>query len=153
MAYTEEQREEFLALAQEVGIARAQRELGYPGSYQSALNWAKNRGVTVDVDPVMSKVKAFDDLYQTEHMLAVIKEGIGRVFQELTENPNLDADAQKKFSEATQKYVNSWLLLQGKANNINETQNKDVVDAELMSLVEEHKRLANKSPKPESLES
>lgn len=152
MAYTEEERETFLALAQEVGIGRALRELGYPKSYQTALDWAKNRGITVDVDPVMSKVKAFDELYKTEHMLAVIKEGVGRIYQELTENPSLDADAQKKLSEAAQKYTNSWLLLQGKANNINETQNKDVIDAELMSLVEEHKRLASNSDKPESVE-
>ena len=151
MAYSEEEKEVFLTLAQEVGIGRALRELGYPKSYQSALDWAKNRGITVDVDPVMSKVKAFDELYKTEHMLAVIKEGIGRVYQSLTETSDLDPDSQKKLSEAVQKYTNSWLVLQGKANDIKETHTRDGVDVDLLRMLDEEIS-KNKSDKTESVE-
>lgn len=150
MAYTEEQRETFLALAQEVGIGRAMRELKYPKSFQTGLDWAESRGVDVSVDPIMARVKAFDTLYETEDMLAVVAQGINRVMESLVEE-DLDPDSQKKLSEAFQKYNNQWLLLQGKANAINETQNKDAIDSELMSLVEEHKRLARESVKPESV--
>lgn len=150
MAYTDEQKEVFLVLAQEVGIARAQRELGYPKSYQSALDWAKNRGVSVNVDPVMSHVKAFDDLYKTEHMLAVIKQGVSRVYQELTE-AQLTPDEQKKLSEAFQKYTNSWLVLQGKANDIKETHTREGIDVDLKRMLDEE--LGRNSDRAESVES
>jgi hypothetical protein len=135
MAHTEEQIEKFLEMAQEIGVGRTMREMGYPKSYATALRWAKNRGVSVNVDPVLQHVKAFDDLYKTEHMLAVVKEGVLRVYEELTENGSLDPDAQKKLAEAFQKYSNQWLVLQGKANAINETQTKDAPDVELMNLI------------------
>ena len=134
MAYTEEQRIEFLTLAQEVGIGRAMRELEYPGSYQTALNWAKNHGVTVNVDPVMQHVKAFDDLYKTEHLLAISKEGLQRIWQELTESKVLSPDDQKKLSEAFQKYSNTWLVLNGKANDIKETHTREGIDVDLLRL-------------------
>lgn len=137
MAYTDEQKEVFLVLAQEVGIGRALRELGYPKSYQTALDWAKNRGVSVNVDPVMSHVKAFDDLYKTEHMLAVVKEGVSRVYESLTEQSDLEPDAQKKLSEAFQKYTNSWLVLQGKASDIKETHTRDGIDVDLKRMLDE----------------
>lgn len=151
MAYTEDQIEVFLVLAQEVGIGRALRELGYPNSYSTALRWAEKRGVSVNVDPVMKHVKQFDDLYKTEHMLAVIKEGVTRIYQELTEN-DLTPDEQKKLSEAFQKYTNSYLVLQGKANDIKETHTRDALDVDLMRMIEEEKSRSDRDS-AESLES
>lgn len=150
MAYTDEQKEEFLVLAQEVGIGRALRELGYPKSYQTALDWAKNRGVSVNVDPIMSHVKAFDDLYKTEHMLAVIKEGVLRIHEKLTEEMDLPADDQKKLSEAFQKYTNSFLVLQGKANDIKETHTREGIDVDLKRMLDEE--LGRNTDRAESVE-
>lgn len=152
MAHSEEQIEEFLKHAQEEGIARAMRDLGYPKSYATALRWAKNRGVSVNVDPVMQHVKAFDDLYNTEHMLAVVKEGVLRVYERLTEDSSLDADSQKKLAETFQKYSNQWLVLQGKANAINETQTKESSDVELMNLImQEREKNARNAGVPEDV--
>jgi len=153
MAYTEDQIEAFLTLAQEVGIGRALRDLGYPKSYSTALYWAEKRGVSVNVDPVMKHVKQFDDLYKTEHMLAVIKEGVQRVYEELTENAGLTPDEQKKLSEAFQKYTNSYLVLQGKANDIKETHTRDALDVELARMIAEVKDDNANRDSTESLES
>lgn len=152
MAYSEEEITKFLEVAQEVGIARAMRECGYPKSYSSALYWADKRGVTVNVDPVMKHVKQFDDLYKTEHMLAVIKEGVVRIHQELTESV-LSPDEQKKLAEAMQKYTNSWLVLQGKANDIKETHTRDALDVELARMIAEVKDDNDNRDSTESLES
>lgn len=151
MAYTEEEQEAFLNLAQEVGIGRALRELGYPKSYSTALNWAKNRGVSVNVDPVMQHVKQFDDLYKTEHMLAVIKEGVLRIYEHLTETEALSADEQKKLAEAHQKYTNSFLVLQGKANDIKETHTREGMDVDLLRMLAEEES-KNQRDKTESVE-
>jgi hypothetical protein len=134
--YSDEQVDDFLELAQEMGIGKAMKELGYPLGYQTALNWAENRGIKVEVDPVMKRVKQFEQMYKEEHMLEIARAGAALVYMSIVENgADLTADEQKKLSDAFQKYNNAWLLLKGKANDIRETQTKDGMDVELMNML------------------
>lgn len=132
-SYTEKQQSEFVELAQTLGIGPAIRELGYP-SYPTAIKWCQQRGVQPAVDTLMQSIKAYHTFYQDRDALLVCEQALARV-QEKLSSENLDADELKKVSEALQKTVNTWLLLQGKANNITEKVTKDSTDVELLELL------------------
>lgn len=134
MAYTDEQRGHFLELAAEIGITRAMRQLRYPAAWGTAKRWVDAAGIEVPIDEIKAKAKEHHDWYQTEEMLLVAQEGIMRTHLAL-QTEDLDPDGHKKMAEAFQKYANTWLLLQGKANNINETRHKDSTDIELIELL------------------
>lgn len=138
ITYTNEQRGIFLELASEIGITRAMRQLKYPAGWGTAQRWVKAAGIVVPLDELKAKAKAHHDWYTTEEMLLVAQEGIQRIYLEL-QTTDLDPDQHKKMSEAFQKFANTWLLLQGKANNINETRHKDSTDIEIMELLNEQR--------------
>lgn len=133
ITYTDKQINDFLELAQEVGYSRAIRECGYP-AYSTAIRWAKLRGVDVEIDPVMSSRRLNRSLYETDDMLAVVKEGVNRIYEDLIEG-NLTADDQQRLATAYAKYADKWLVLQGRASDISSRINDDKVDLELMDLV------------------
>lgn len=146
MAYSDEDINNFLDLAQEVGITRAKRELGYPNSWSTAQRWAQVRGVTVAVDEVMAKAAGTREWYKTEEVITIAQEGFNRVYDELVNNPNLTPDDQKKLAEALMKHYNVWANAQGKATAISETRTTDSMDEHLAELLnmERAKNLARK---------
>lgn len=146
MNYSDEQINNFLELAQEVGITKAKRELGYPKSWSTAAYWAKNRGVTVAVDEVMAKTKATDEWYKTEEVITIAQTGMNRVYDELVNNAELTADDQKKLAEAFVKHYNAWANAQGKATSITESRETDAFDVHLQDLLnaERAKNLSKK---------
>lgn len=146
MAYSDQQINDFLALAQEVGITKAKRELGYPKSWGTAQYWAKNRDVKVAVDDVMANAKALDEWYKDEEVLVTAQEGISRVYQDLTTKTDLTPDDQKKLSEAFVKHYTVWANIQGKATSISETRSTDAFDGQIEELlrIERAKNLAKK---------
>lgn len=133
--YTDEDINNFLELAQEVGITRAKRELGYPNSWSTAQRWAKVRGVEVAADEVMSKAANTREWYKAEEVMTVAQEGFNRVWEELTTNNTLSPDDQKKLAEALQKHYNVWAAAQGKATSITENRSTDSMDENLMELL------------------
>ena len=135
MTYTDKQINDFLVLAQEVGITRAKRELGYPNSWSTAQRWAQVRGIEVAVDDLKAAAAATREFYKEEEVKQVIQEGFNRVYEELTTNVELTADDQKKLSDAATKYYNMWTNIQGKANNITETRSSDGMDENLQELL------------------
>lgn len=137
-AYSDQEIADYLQLAAEVGITRAMRTLGYPNSWGTAKRWADNAGIEVPLDEIKAQAKAHHDWYQTEELLVVAQEGIMRVHLELQQT-DLSPDEHKKLSEAYQKYVNTWLLLQGKATGITESRKADGTDVALMELLNEER--------------
>ena len=146
MAYTDQEINTFLELAQEVGITRAKRELKYPNSWSTAQRWAKMRGVEVAVDEVMQKAATSREWYKTEEVITIAQEGFNRVYEELTQNPDLTADDQKKLAEALMKHYNVWANAQGKATSITESRQTDTMDDHLQELLnmERAKNLSKK---------
>lgn len=132
--YTDAQKADFLELASEIGITRAMRQLGFPLSWGVARGWLQAAGITAPVDEIKAKAAEAREWYKTEDLLLVAQEGIRRVYLEL-QTADLDPDQHKKMSEAFQKYVNSWRLLQEKATSITETQHKDSFDLELADVL------------------
>lgn len=139
--YTDHERAKFLELAQEIGISKAMRELGFPKHWSTGQKWAKAAGIDVSLNKVMENARKFHTFYETEDMLTVVEAGIERVREAYVESKELDADSQKKLAESMQKLGNTWLLLQGKANSINEKRETTTFDVELASLLDEQRRL------------
>jgi hypothetical protein len=152
--YTEDQITKFLELAQETGIGRAMRELAYPKSWDTARKWAKNRGVTVNVDSVKQKSKEFHDWYQTEDVLIIAQEGMMRVYEELQSNTTLTSDDHKKLSDALSKHYGVWANAQGKANDIKENRDSStsVENADLYDMLTAERARRELARKEESFE-
>lgn len=136
MAYTDEQRAVFIETASEIGITRTMRKLGYPESWASGKRWMDAANVAVPLDEIKAKAKAHHDWYETEELLLVGQELLMRIHL-MAQQDNLTPDEVKKFAESYQKVSNTWLLLQGKATNINESRHKDSQDIALMELINE----------------
>ena len=135
MTYTDKQINDFLEVAQEVGITKAMRELDYPSSWSTAQRWAKNRGVEVAVDEVMAKAAATREWYKTEEVLTLAEAAFSRIYEDVTKQKVLTADEQKKLAEAGQKWFNVWSAAQGKAQAITENRQTDNMDAHLAELL------------------
>ena len=135
MPYTDEDINNFLELAQEVGITKAKRELGYPNSWGTAQRWARMRGIEVAVDDLKAQAAAAREWYKEEEVKTVVQEGFNRVYEELVSNKDLTADDQKKLSDAAKKYYDMWATIQGKASNINENRQTDTFDEHLQELL------------------
>lgn len=133
--YTDSQISEFLAIAEEIGITRAMRDLGYPESWATGKRWAELRGIEMPLDEVKARAAAAHDWYKTEDFLIVAQEGVKRIYLELTTNNSLLPDDHKKLSEALTKHYDVWAKAQGKATSINETRNTDALDAGLQELL------------------
>lgn len=136
-SYTDDDRETYVALAQEIGIAPAIRRLGYP-TVPSAHKWLKARNIRITVSSLMAEVKRFHHFYDITEMLVVVETGVARVVEMYTED-NLSPDDMQKAATATAKLVNSWLLLQGKSTSISETRESDALDVALVDLLNAEK--------------
>jgi hypothetical protein len=136
--YTNKEIAEYLEVAKEIGITRAKRQLGYPNSWGTAKRWVENAGIEVPLDEIKAQAAAHWDWYRAEDLLVVAKEALLRIIEAL-QSDALSPDDQKKLAEAYQKYVNTILLLEGKATSITESRKTDNMDTALIDLLNEEK--------------
>lgn len=134
--YNNEQIADFLERASEIGITRTKRELGYPNSWATGKRWMDSAGIDVPLDEIKAQAAAHHDWYETEEYLLVGQELMVAI-QRMAQEQDLTPDEVKKAAEGYQKVVNTWLLLKGKATNINESRHKDSTDVELMQMLSE----------------
>ena len=130
--YTDEEQAEFCELAQVIGVGRAVRELGYP-SFPMAYQWLDKRGIEPQHSDIMANARKYQRAYETEDLIKTVDDAVA-VTEELYATAST-ADEVKKLSEAIQKLVNTRLLLEGKANSINEsrqTTQQDLAIAEML---------------------
>jgi len=140
--FSDKQIEEFISLAVEVGISRAMRDLGYPGSWSTAKRWCDARNIEITVDSLKASAAAVREWYKDEEVIRVAEEGMNRVHEQLVEK-ELDADSMKKLSESYQKFANTWLLVKGKSTSINESRSVGEMDLEIMKIIEEENKRSN----------
>lgn len=132
--YSDKQINDFLDLAQDVGITKAKRELKYPNSWATAQRWADMRGVKVATDDLKAQAAATREWYKEEEVKTLVQEGFNRVYNDLVTKTDLSADDQKKLSDAANKYYQMWVNIQGKASTITETRSSDSMDEHLQEL-------------------
>lgn len=113
--YTNEEKQEYLELASEIGHSRAMRELGFPKHWNTANTWAKEHGVTIALDELKQKASDFNQWYQTEDLLITMQEAIARGREFILEDRDLNADGYKKTVEGMKRAIETMQLLQGKA--------------------------------------
>lgn len=131
--YSDQQQAEFCEMAQERGIGRTMRELGFPKSYATAIKWMKSRGIKPNVDRAMQAAKEWHVFYEIEDLMEQIDTSLA-VVQEMVITATT-ADEAKKLAEATQKLVNTRLLLEGKATSISENRKTTQQDLEIEEML------------------
>lgn len=117
IGYTEEQITTFIEHAQELGIGRARRDLGYPQSWITGKKWCEQRGVNVSFDEVMSKAAQTREWYKNEEKLLVCQEGLERIHEQLL-GSDLSSDDIKKLSDAAKRFIETMNLIEGRATSI-----------------------------------
>lgn len=137
--YSEEDIITFLTLAQTEGLTRTIRELGYP-SYNTALRWAKDRGVDTSTGTLMEIARKAHKFYETEDLVQTTDEIIERIKHDLIEKQDLDADSVNKLVNSFTKAVTTWQTLQGKAASISETRTGDATDTHIANLINQFKQ-------------
>jgi hypothetical protein len=135
MTYSDKEINDFLELAQDQGITKTMRQLGYPNSWGTAQRWADLRGVEVAVDEIRQKAVATREWYKDEELITIAQEGLNRVYEDLTRKDELSADDQRKLSSAFSTYVKDILTIQGRSTQISENRNTDALDAHLQELL------------------
>lgn len=126
-------KDDFCVLAQEVGIGKAIRELGYP-TYPTAITWMKARNITPNIDTLMQTVKQYHLFWENAEARVVAESGMARI-HELLANDEIGPEEMKKLADAYSKYVNAWLVLQGKSNDIRESRETTQSDLAIMDLL------------------
>lgn len=152
VAYTDNQIEEFIEMAKDIGIGRSMRELGYPGSWATANRWITARGLTIDVDDLKQRSAAFNQWYKDEEVILVAQAGMERVHEQLVEK-DLDADSIKKLAEGYQKFANTWLTVKGKVTSISESRTVGETDMEIKKMIAEMEELDKQQASADNKES
>lgn len=155
MTYTEQQITKFCELAQEIGIGRSIKELGYPKSWNTGHYWTEQRGVKVATDDLRAKAAATREWYKEEEIKTVAQAGMEEIHAHLMTRTDLTADDMKKLSEALYKFYNTWASVQGKAANISENRHNDItLDPAITAMFDELERentLIEREDKPKNL--
>lgn len=132
--YDNEQKVEFIEVANEKGIGPAMRELGYPGSHHTANKWFDEAGMDrPTVSSLQRHAASLGVHYKDEEELAGIQMIMDRYADMLTEK-DLDADELNKLSNGYQKVIQTKRLIEGKSVNVSESHTKDATDLEIMAL-------------------
>lgn len=136
--YDDQEQEEFVEVAQEMGIGPAMRELGYPGSYHTAQRWLEDRGIEISVSTLKSRAAKLGHFYGQKEK-ALVAQGIIDRIMEMVEVDELDADGINKIANAYQRAVQTLNLVTGEATDRKESISKDGTDLELQELINEQR--------------
>lgn len=133
-SYSEQQIEDFVSLAADIGIAATIKELNYPKSRNTAHYWCKQRGVSPTVDDLRSKAAQMKHFYGEQEQLAVLNSLLDRIQQAL-EDARLTPDELTKLARAAQSTVETMRLVGGQSTQT--VQTIDSVDAEIKTLIKQ----------------
>ena len=130
--YTDEEKETFCALAQQIGIGRSIRQLGYP-AYPTAIYWLKARNIEPNADKMMAAMKAYHTYYTIEDIIIQFDNAV-TVAEEMLMDAKTPDDL-KRIADALYKIVQTRQLLEGKATVISEKRETTQQDLEIMELL------------------
>lgn len=137
--FTEEQKTEFIEVAQEMGIGPTLRYLGFPKSYHTAKKWFVERNV--DLPTIDTLAKMAGDMrvfYSDKEKLIAAQAVLDRCVEALMQDV-LDSDGLNKLANAVHKAIQTINLIEGKSTVINENRQKDGQDLAIVDLLNEAK--------------
>lgn len=133
--YSENQVNEFISTAKEMGISPALRTLGYPASYATAIRWFEERGeLRPDVDSLLAKAAELKAFYGDKEKSFAAQTLMDRIVEKLMHD-DLDADALNKLSNSLHKVIQTINLIEGKATAVTESRTKDGTDLAVMDML------------------
>jgi hypothetical protein len=133
--YSENQLNEFISTAKEIGISPAMRKLGFPASYNTAIRWFEERGeARPTIDSLLSKAAELKAFYGDREKTFAAMALMDRIVEQLHED-DLDSDAINKLSNALHKVIQTMNLIEGKATNVNESRTKDATDLAINDIL------------------
>lgn len=135
-SYTDEQKQTYIETAQDVGMTRAMRQLGYPGSPATATKWLKEYGVSIDVDTLKQKAADIKHFYGYMEQMHVLQTGLDRI-QQMIEHDDLTAAEMRQLADAANKIIQTIELVSGRVTDRNETVTVDSTDLEIKRLIAE----------------
>lgn len=118
--YTDEQRKEYVDLAQEVGINRARRELGYPSTWVVGKKWCDDSGIVIPLDEIKARAAAHAQYYNDEDLLMANQDLVLRA-QELMQESSLTAPELEKLANTIKKASDTIRTIQGKDTKTDST--------------------------------
>lgn len=129
--YSEDEKKEFIAVAQEIGISPAKRKLGYPASYNTGLKFFEEAGIPrPDIDSLMQKAAEMKVFYGDSEKHYAIDALIDRIVEQLKED-DLDADQINKLANALSKAIQTKQLVEGKSTSITTSKQDDDIDGRI----------------------
>ena len=137
--FTEEQKTEFIEVAQEMGIGPTLRYLGFPKSYHTAKKWFVERNM--DLPTIDTLAKMAGDMrvfYSDKEKLIAAQAVLDRCVEALMQDI-LDSDGLNKLANAVHKAIQTINLIEGKSTVINENRQKDGQDLAIVDLLNEAK--------------
>ncbi len=137
--YTDEQIEEFINQANEMGISPAMRYLGYPASYHTAKAFYEKRGVEMPTANTLAVMaRSIGIFYGDREKIIAAQAIIDRSVEQLYQD-QLEADEINKLGNAIHKAIQTINLVEGKSTAINESRSKDGSDLAIMDILNEAK--------------
>ena len=137
--FTEDQKTEFIDMAQETGIGPAIRNLGYPKSYHTAKKWFNERNIDLpNADTLAQMARNIGIFYSDKEKILAAQAVLDRCMESLMED-TLDADQLNKLSNAVHKAIQTINLVEGKSTAISETRSKDGTDLAIHDILNEAK--------------
>jgi len=134
--YTEEQIQEFIANAQEMGIGPTLRYLGFPKSYHTAKKWFIERNIELPtIDTLAKMAVSTRNFYTDKEKLIAAQAVLDRCVEALMQDA-LDSDGLNKLANAVHKAIQT---IKGKSTVINENRQKDGQDLAIIDLLNEAK--------------
>jgi hypothetical protein len=137
--FTEEQKTEFIEVANEMGIGPSIRYLGFPKSYHTAKKWFVERNLELPTLDTLAKMAGdMRVFYSDKEKIIAAQAVLDRCIESLMQD-TLDADALNKLANAVHKAIQTINLIEGKSTIINEQRNKDGQDLAIIDLLNEAK--------------
>jgi hypothetical protein len=137
--FTEEQKAEFIEVANEMGIGPSIRYLGFPKSYHTAKKWFVERNLELPTLDTLAKMAGdMRVFYSDKEKIIAAQAVLDRCIESLMQD-TLDADALNKLANAVHKAIQTINLIEGKSTIINEQRNKDGQDLAIIDLLNEAK--------------
>ncbi len=136
--YNEDSKTEFIELAKEMGIGPAIRTLKYP-SYATARTWFIERNEELPtIDSLMQKAAELKMFYTDKEKLFATQTLLDRIVETLQEK-TLGADEINRLSNAMNKAIQTFNLIEGKATTVTENRTKDGTDLAITDMLNEAK--------------
>lgn len=136
--YEDEQVEEFILIAQQLGISGAMKHLGFPASRATANYWLKQRNIVLDKDVLAQRAAEFKHFYTDQEHLTALNTGLQRAY-ELLENDRLTASDLQKVVNTIAKTIETIRLIGGQSTQTIQT--IDSMDQHIKELLNQFEQV------------